>query len=164
MTEIREERPSDAPPFTRSTHAHLVATGRPTSSTRFGRTTPSRFPWLPFVKTSSSVTHVQSRSVGEATGAGLAPLAVLPEHQRCGIGSDLVRVGKKRLEATGCRFIVVLGHPSFYLRFGFSPAGMYGISCQWNVPDDAFMVAMLSEPAADLKGVAKYRPEFSTVL
>jgi putative acetyltransferase len=103
-------------------------------------------------------------TVGDATGAGLAPLAVLPEHQRCGIGSELVRVGNQRLEAAGCRFIVVLGHPSFYPRFGFRPAGMYGILCQWNVPHDAFMVAMLSEPAADLKGVARYRPEFSTVL
>ena len=103
--------------------------------------------------------------MGEATGAGLAPLAVLSEHQRCGIGSDLVRVGKKRLEATGCRFIVV-PRPSVLLSAIWlqSCGAFYGISCQWNVPDDAFMVAMLSEPTADLKGVAKYRPEFSTVL
>jgi putative acetyltransferase len=165
VTEIRDERPSDAPSihavntraFGRDREANIVDALRSNNAVSLS---------LVAIREGKLIGHVMYSpvSVGEATGAGLAPLAVLPEHQRCGIGSDLVRVGKRRLEATGCRFIVVLGHPSFYLRFGFSPAGTYGISCQWNAPDDAFMVAMLSEPAADLKGVAKYRPEFSTVL
>ena len=101
-------------------------------------------------------------TVGDATGAGLAPLAVLPEHQRCGIGTELVRVGNQRLKRPVA--IYCCHRPSVVLPSIWFQASGLDTSCLWNVPDDAFMVAMLSEPAADLKGVARYRPEFSTVL
>jgi putative acetyltransferase len=103
-------------------------------------------------------------SVADATGAGLGPMAVLPEHQRQGIGSDLVRAGNQRLKDEGCPFIMVVGHPSFYSRFGFRLAGSNGISCEWEVPDDAFMLSVLDETKMQgVSGLAKYRPEFSTV-
>ena len=103
-------------------------------------------------------------SVGEVTGAGLGPLAVLPEHQRRGIGSELVKAGNQRLRETGCPFIVVLGHPAFYPRFGFIPASTYGITCEWEVPDAAFMVLVLDEAKmTGVIGAARYRTEFSKV-
>jgi putative acetyltransferase len=103
-------------------------------------------------------------SVGEVTGAGLGPMAVLPEHQRQGIGSKLVTVGNRKLKDTGCSFIVVVGHPAFYPRFGFRPARLYGVSCEWEVSDDVFMLLVLDQTKMQgASGLAKYRPEFSTV-
>jgi len=97
-------------------------------------------------------------------GAGLGPLAVLPQFQRLGIGSKLVNEGVRRLRARGCPFVVVLGHPEYYPRFGFVPAIRHGIECQWQVPDDAFMLLALDAPRlAQFHGVARYREEFSAV-
>ena len=103
-------------------------------------------------------------SVGEVTGAGLGPMAVLPEHQRQGIGSKLVTVGNRKLKDAGYAFIVVVGHPAFYPRFGFRPASLYGVSCEWEVPDDVFMLLVLDQTKMQgASGLARYRPEFSTV-
>ena len=68
---------------------------------------------------------------GRVTGAGLGPMAVHPDHQRAGVGSKLVEAGNRRLEKDGCPVIVVLGHPAFYPRFGFTPASAHGI--RWRV-------------------------------
>ena len=99
-------------------------------------------------------------------GMGLAPMAVLPEHQRQGIGSKLVRYGLAALERTGYPFVIVLGHPEFYPRFGFEPASRYQLSSQWdNVPDEAFMIRVF-DPAA-LPGapdIACYREEFNAAM
>ena len=57
-------------------------------------------------------------------GLSLAPMAVRSAHQRSGIGSSLVREGLRRARAEGEGFVVVLGHPDFYPRFGFTPAGL----------------------------------------
>ncbi len=97
-------------------------------------------------------------------GAALGPMAVLPEQQRQGIGSGLVEAGNERLRKSHCPFIIVLGHPAFYPRFGFEPARAHGITCEWDVPDEAFMVLVLDGAVmASAAGLAKYRDEFSAV-
>ena len=97
-------------------------------------------------------------------GAALGPMAVIPAYQRQGIGSQLVSCGLARLRDAGCPFIVVIGHPDFYPRFGFRPAGAQGLSCDWNVPDNAFMVNPLNiEVTRRLRGRVEYPPEFSTL-
>jgi putative acetyltransferase len=100
--------------------------------------------------------------LGGISGAGLGPMAVLPEHQREGIGSRLVEAGNARLEHTGCPFVVVLGHAAFYPRFGFKAARPLGVTCEWDVPDDVFLILLL-DPARmrGVSGLATYRPEFS---
>ena len=103
-------------------------------------------------------------TVGDVVGAALGPMAVLPEYQRQGIGSQLVREGIQRLEKSGCPFVVVVGHADYYPRFGFTPARASGITCECGVPDDAFMVLMLDRvKTGRVSGMARYRPEFSTV-
>ena len=49
----------------------------------------------------------------------LGPVAVLPDRQRMGVGSRLIREGIARSEAAGWTGIFVLGDPAFYRRFGF---------------------------------------------
>lgn len=102
--------------------------------------------------------------VGSISGAALGPMAVVPEEQRRGIGTKLVEAGTDQLTGSGCPLIVVVGHPEFYPRFGFRPASPNGITCQWDVPDDVFMVLSLDDAQmARAVGVAVYRPEFRTV-
>jgi putative acetyltransferase len=104
-------------------------------------------------------------TIGAMTGAGLGPMAVVPERQRQGIGSDLVTTSLDRLRSAACPFVVVVGHPSFYPRFGFKPASSYGISCEWPVPDEVFMINVLDAlHIQTMRGTARYRPEFSTVV
>ena len=95
-------------------------------------------------------------------GMGLAPMAVLPDRQRQGIGSQLVRRGLDILRERRCPFVVVVGHPEYYPRFGFEPASTHGLASQWEgMPDAAFMVLVLDVPAmAGVAGLAKYRTEF----
>ena len=99
---------------------------------------------------------------GPIAGAGLGPMSVLPEHQLEGIGGLLVATGNDRLRERGCPFVVVLGHPGYYPRFGFRPVSRYRITCEWPVPDDVFMVLVLDRSIMEgVSGLAKYRPEFS---
>jgi len=95
-------------------------------------------------------------------GMGLGPMAVVPERQRQGIGSMLVREGIEALRGRKCPFVIVLGHPEYYPRFGFVPASRHGLSCQWEgVPDEAFMALIIDEDAVTgVSGTVHYRDEF----
>lgn len=99
-------------------------------------------------------------------GTGLAPMSVLPEFQRQGIGTKLVQAGLDEIRKTRQPFVIVLGHPEYYPRFGFVRASHYGIVSQWEgVPDEAFMILVLDE--SELKnasGIGKYRAEFDSAM
>jgi predicted N-acetyltransferase YhbS len=90
----------------------------------------------------------------------LAPMAVDPEYQNRGIGSRLVEEGLEKAKASGFTSVVVLGHRTFYPRFGFVPASTWSITSPWDIPDDAFMAKELIPGA--LEGVSG-RVEFSNV-
>jgi putative acetyltransferase len=96
------------------------------------------------------------------TGMGLGPMAVFPGRHGQGIGSRLVRRGLVILREEGCPFVVVLGHPAYYPRFGFEPASRHGLWPQWEgIPDEAFMILVLDAAAMDgIAGEVRYRPEF----
>lgn len=110
------------------------------------------------------VGHVMysSLQIGQIEGSALGPMAVDPEVQQQGIGTRLVEAGNGRLRQNGCPFAVVVGHPEFYPRFGFRPARPLGITCEWEVPDDVFMILVFDEAKmSGATGKARYRPEFS---
>jgi putative acetyltransferase len=91
---------------------------------------------------------------------GLAPLAVLPEWQRQGIGGALMAAGLAAIRQTSCPFVILLGHPTYYPRFGFEPASHYGTRCKWDVPDDVFMILVMNEAMSGVAGMAHWRPEW----
>ena len=94
----------------------------------------------------------------------LAPMAVLPAYQRKGIGSQLVRAGFEECRRLGHEIIVVLGHPDYYPRFGFVPAKQKGIDCEFEVPEEAWMILELREGAlAGRRGIVRFQPEFHEV-
>ncbi len=95
---------------------------------------------------------------------GLAPLAVLPEHQGKGIGSALVKTGLQHCRKLGFGAVVVLGHPEYYPRFGFVPSQHFGIECLYEVPQEVFMVVEL-EPRflRGVSGTIKYHAAFKEV-
>jgi putative acetyltransferase len=78
---------------------------------------------------------------------GLAPMAVVPERQRAGIGSALVGDGLERCRRHGVEAVFVVGHPEYYPRFGFRLASSFGITCEFEVPDEAFMALELTPGA-----------------
>lgn len=92
---------------------------------------------------------------------GLAPLAVLPERQRGGIGAALVRAGLEAARRAGATAVVVLGHPGYYPRFGFAPASRVGLRCVYDAPDEAFMaLALMPGGFEGRSGLVRYAAEF----
>ncbi len=90
----------------------------------------------------------------------LAPLAVTPERQNDGIGSSLVRAGLELADARGEPLVAVLGHPSYYPRFGFEPASEYGIEPPSPELAPAFMIARLSTHDESYRGRVVFSPAF----
>lgn len=97
----------------------------------------------------------------EAKLMGLAPLAVLYDYQGRGIGSALVRAGLERCRELGVLGVVVVGHPDYYPRFGFAPASRFGLKCEYDVPEDAFLALELAPGAlAGKSGTVRYHAAF----
>ena len=115
----------------------------------------------------SLIAHDDSRIVGHVEffrilvdsaplAVGLGPMSVLPDRQKQGIGSGLVRTGLLALEGAGESLVFVLGHPDYYPRFGFSADAALPFAAPWSGPafmalrltDDAPMAGTLAFPAA----------------
>jgi len=95
---------------------------------------------------------------------GLAPMAVLPEWQRQGVGTRLVQKGLDACRRRGVAAVVVLGHPDYYPRFGFRPAVTFGLRSAYDVPKDAFMAMEIQEGALqNVSGTVHYHPAFGAV-
>jgi len=95
---------------------------------------------------------------------GLAPMAVAPEHQNKGIGSALVKAGLEQCKQLGFSAVVVLGHPKYYPRFGFSPASKFRIDSEYDVPDEVFMaMELMPEGLSGKSGKVRFHDAFSNV-
>ncbi len=93
----------------------------------------------------------------------LAPVAVIPEFQKQGIGSALIRNGLEKADAMGEALAIVLGYPLFYNRFGFMSSVIYGIQSPFDVPEDVFMVKTFKNFQAKYCGDVVYPPAFLRV-
>jgi len=165
MIDIREERPEDAAviryvleqAFRGSDEANLVEMLREANKAPIS---------LVAIYDGQLVGHILFSPVTIApaqpgfSGIGLAPVGVLPEFQRGGIGSSLIREGLEECKRAGYDLVVVLGNPRYYSRFGFSRASDYGLKNEYDA-DEAFMAMELRKGAlAKVSGTVKYQPEF----
>jgi putative acetyltransferase len=91
----------------------------------------------------------------------LAPMAVLPDRQREGIGSALVRESLERAAGTDFPLAVVLGHPEYYPRFGFEPAARIGVLDPYGAPPEAWMAYRLPAYVPEARGLMSYAEAFS---
>ncbi|UCD13031.1 MAG: N-acetyltransferase [Thermoplasmatales archaeon] len=95
----------------------------------------------------------------------LAPMAVHPDFQNKGIGSKLIIEGLKKAIEFGYNSVIVVGHPSYYPRFGFKPASKWKISLPFEVPDEAFMALELKPDALkNCSGIVGYSKEYENAL
>jgi putative acetyltransferase len=105
---------------------------------------------------------IHSASSSSLESAALGPLAVLPEDQWRGIGSALVKAGVEECRRLGYDAVFLLGHPTYYPRFGFVPARDLGIIFEDG--RDSFQVLVLREGALPgVRGTAHFVPEFDSV-
>lgn len=98
--------------------------------------------------------------VDGAPALALAPCAVRPSAQRTGAGSAAVRAALDAARALGENLVVVLGHPGYYPRFGFTPASRLGIRAPFEVPDEAMMALALDEARPIPAGTVRYAAAF----
>jgi putative acetyltransferase len=96
-------------------------------------------------------------------GVGLAPVAVLPEHQGRGVGSRLIRAGLEAVQAAGMNVCVVLGAPSYYRRFDFQRASGLGLANEYGVDDEFMAIELRPGGMAGKHGVVRYCAEFAVV-
>ena len=98
-------------------------------------------------------------ATGEIEAVALAPMAVLPEYQRRGIGRRLIPYGLDALQGHGERIVIVVGHPRYYPRFGFSTALTRSLESPF--PPEAFMALELRPGALDgVRGRVRYARAF----
>lgn len=114
------------------------------------------------IKDNKIVGHIlfTKLEIGENVELALAPLAVLPEYQRQGIGKSLIEEGHRIAKKLGYHYSVVLGSEKYYPKFGYVPAIQYGIKPPFEVPSENFMAIKLNDTDVEIKGVVKYAREF----
>ncbi len=171
MIEIRTEKPEDY----RAVHeVNLHAFGRKTEADFVDnlRKTEGFIPELSLVaevdgKIAGHIIftriHIRAKD-GLVPVLSLAPMAVIPSHQKQGVGSLLIRRGIEEAKINGYNVVVVVGHAEYYPKFGFTYAGAKGLTVKWKLAPENFMVAELAPDALDcLKGEVVYPPVFDTV-
>jgi len=166
---IRPERPEDSAAVT-SINDHAFA--GTDESGLIGAIKQSGRPVISLIACSDDIplghiffSPIQIHSEGPTIAAlALAPMAVLPAFQRRGIGTLLVEAGLKECARQGCQVVVVVGHPTFYSRFGFTPANNMGLRSVYSSAGDAFMALELSKGVlAGRTGRVEYPVEFANV-
>jgi len=103
---------------------------------------------------------VSKARVGAYPALGLGPIAVDTSYQRHGIGGELLRAVIERAQQTDYVLIGLLGHPTYYPRFGFRPGHELGIESTYDAPPEAWMVLPLPAYSEQVRGTFHYAPAF----
>lgn len=122
---------------------------------------PSAMPVLSLlaVKDGRAIGHILFTRAGidskkQISAAILAPLAVVPDAQGQGVGGQLIQEGLKVLSESGVELVFVLGHPEYYPRFGFQPAGALGFEAPYPIPEKDAAAWMVHELRPNIIGRA----------
>lgn len=170
MVTIRPENPDD---FASVYNLNKIAFKQDTEAKLVERirTSSAYIPELSLVaiKDNKVVGHILFSMVSIKTDTervsvlSLAPMAVLPEFQKQGIGSLLVRKGLRKCKELGFKAVIVVGHPDYYPRFGFVQA--QGLKLPFGATKEAFMILKLVPLALEgISGLVEYPPAFDEVL
>jgi putative acetyltransferase len=122
----------------------------------------------------SLVAEVDGRVVGHVAfspvtttagdiGAGLGPVAVMPGSRRAGIAGELIERGLAACASLGLGWVVVLGVPDFYSRFGFRPAGEFGLTSEYSDGPEFQAVELVEGSLPADAGLVRYAPEFASL-
>jgi putative acetyltransferase len=166
LAEIRPETPADRAAI-RAVHRTSFPTGAEARLVDALRESGRLRLSLVAVDQDRVVGHVAFSPVtlaGAGDGAGLAPVAVLPEHRRRGIADQLIREGLDELGLAGCGFVVVLGDPGYYRRFGFEPAARWGLCDEYGAGDAFQTIELRPHAIPNGGGLVQYAPEFSALV
>jgi predicted N-acetyltransferase YhbS len=99
---------------------------------------------------------------GNFQSLSLGPIAVVPDHQKQGIGGSLIREGHTAAVELGYNSVVLLGHPTYYPRFGYKPASLWNLTNPWGIHNEAFMAVELEKDALkEISGLAVYPDAFN---
>lgn len=98
--------------------------------------------------------------VGNTMQICLAPIAVSINHQKSGIGGKLITQAHQIAKALGYEFSILIGHPTYYPRYGYENAANFGITSTFDLPEGVFMAANLQGKATQLNGTAEFAKEF----
>lgn len=164
--QIRPAQPSDAAALR---HIHSVAFGRSDEADLVEALIAEGYARVSLVATlgDDPVAHIlftalplqPTNGARAIRGVALAPVAVLPERQRSGLGGALINAGLAACRAQGAEAAVVLGHADYYPRFGFSVAAAASIRAPWSGPH--FMaIELVAGSLADGPLQAEYAAPF----
>ncbi len=101
--------------------------------------------------------------VGGAVGIALAPLSVLPNFQKKGVGTALMNDAYDIAKNMGYEFSVVLGSETYYPRVGYQMASLFGIKPPFDVPNENYMVLFLNGMPRRIDGTVIYVKEMQSV-
>ncbi|WP_067472469.1 GNAT family N-acetyltransferase [Actinomadura hibisca] len=129
------------------------------------RTDPAWLPGLSWVAETSGgevIGHalITRCTIDGADALALAPVSVLPEHQRTGVGGAVIEAALQAARERGEALVTVLGHPEYYPRFGFVRASTLGVKVPFEVPDEALMVLVLDDSEPPPSGTIRYAAPF----
>jgi len=109
-------------------------------------------------------TAAKIQSSREISARILAPLAISDDYQGTGVGSALIREGLKQSAKSGVDLVFVLGHPGYYPRFGFQPAGALGLESPYAIPSEHADAWMVQELVSGVIGSVEGRVQCSEAL
>ncbi len=99
--------------------------------------------------------------IQEFTSLALAPVSVLPNYQRKGIGGQLIQSAHQKAKSLGYTSIVLLGHENYYPRFGYQQAHLFGINFPFEAPrENCFVLELIPNTLQAVYGTIEYAQEF----